>query len=130
MLVSIAIPEKQSRSDVIEQGHETKVHVKLLVTVKQREARIVCREVYFDLLISPDHNHIFHHARTRLPGELGEFKTVSVKMDRVNVVAGIAHSQAMTLAFAQMESRFHRISRKHRFIDRPQVESAFSRVPF
>src|SRR6266446_5968895 len=93
------------------------------MTVKQGQARIVSPEVYFDFLIPADHDDILHHTCAPYPRELGEFETVPVKMDRMNVVAGIVHPQAVPLALLEMVSGCHRVARKRRVINRPQVES-------
>jgi len=47
---------------VIEQGHETEIHVQLLMAVKQGEAGIIGNEVDLDFLVSADHDHIFHYS--------------------------------------------------------------------
>ena len=64
-------------SDVVEQRHEAEVHVQLLMTVEERQTGIVSDKVYFDFLISTDHNNIFHHTCTGFPCELGEFEVIS-----------------------------------------------------
>src|SRR5258708_1175153 len=99
------------------------------MTVEQGQAGIVRCKSHFDFLISSDHNDILHDACSRYSRELGEFETVPVKMDRMNVVAGIVHPQAVTLALLEMVSGCHRIARKHRVINSPQVESVVGRVP-
>src|SRR5713101_4783992 len=99
------------------------------MTVEQGQAGIVSCKIHFDFLISSDHNDILHHACGRYPRELGEFETVPVKMDRVNVVTGIVHPQAVTLALSKMVSRCHRIAGKYGVVDSPQVESVVGCVP-
>jgi hypothetical protein len=46
--------EKQAPASrrVIEEGHETVVHVQLLVAVKKRHARIIRNEVHLGFLVS------------------------------------------------------------------------------
>src|SRR5450432_2887178 len=91
--------------------------------MEQRQAWIVGREVHFDFLISTKHYDIFHHARSRLPSEFGQFETMTVKMDGMNVVAGIAHADSITLSLVQMVSGRHGIAREYCFIDGPLIES-------
>ena len=45
---------------VIKQGHETEVHVQLLVAVKEGEPGIIGNEVNLDFLVAAYHDHIFH----------------------------------------------------------------------
>src|SRR5713226_10418141 len=96
------------------------------MTMKQGQAGIVGCKVYFDFLISTDHDDILHDASTRYSRQLGEFETMPVKMDRMNVVAGIVHPQAVPLALPEMVSG---IAGKHRVINSPQVESVVGSVP-
>ena len=95
--------ESQPGSYVVQQGHEAKIHVQLLVAVEQSESRIVCRKIHFDILISAHHHDILHHASGQLAGEFGEFETVTVKMDGMNVVAGVAHTKTVAPALFQVE---------------------------
>jgi hypothetical protein len=76
--------------DVVEQGHEAEIHVELLVAVKQREAGIVGDEVEFDFLVSAQHHHVFHHARCRQSGQAGRFEAVTMEVNGMNVIAGVA----------------------------------------
>src|SRR5262249_53942936 len=87
-----------SGSEVIEQRHKTKVHVNLLMAVKQRPARIVCGEIDFDFLITAEHHHIFDDAGGIFAGDSCQFETVTMQMHRMNVVALVAHSQAIAFA--------------------------------
>ena len=45
-------------SGVIEQSHESIIHVKLLVAVKKREPGIAGDEIDLRFLVSPNHHHI------------------------------------------------------------------------
>src|SRR5439155_26047616 len=99
------------------------------MAVEQGQTGIVSCKVHFDFLISPDHDDILHHTCRRYPRELSEFETVPVKMDRMDIVAGVVHPQAVTLPLSEMESRCHRIIRKHSLVDSPQVESVVGGVP-
>jgi len=48
---------------IVKQRHKSKIHVQLLVTVKQRQARIIRYEIHFRRLVAAQHQHVFHHAR-------------------------------------------------------------------
>ena len=54
--------------DVVEQRHEAKIHMELLMTMKQRKPGLVRREINVYFLIAADHHHIFHHSGHRLAG--------------------------------------------------------------
>src|SRR5207302_10005958 len=99
------------------------------MTVEQGQAWIVRRKIHFDLLVAADHDDILHYARSRYSRDFGKFETVPVKMDRVNVVAGIVHPYAVTLALPEMISGHHRIAGKHSVINCPQVEPMVACVP-
>ena len=81
--------------------------MQLLVAVKERKAGIIRDKVDIDMLVTADHNDILHHARGRLSRNAGDFKTVPVKMDGMNIVAGIAHADAIALALMQVVCRRH-----------------------
>jgi hypothetical protein len=89
--------------DVIEKGHEAKVHMELLMAMEQGEPGIVRRKVHFGFLIPSDHYDVLHHTSGRLAREFGQFKTVTVKMDGMNIVAGIAHAKAVAFALLQVK---------------------------
>src|SRR5271157_6649462 len=87
---------------VIEQGHESKVHVELLVAMKKRESGIIRCKADFHFLVSADHHNVFHHPRQRFPGNPGELERVTMKMDGRNIIASVAHAEAIALALAEM----------------------------
>jgi hypothetical protein len=89
----------------IKQGHESVIHVKLLVAVEQCETRIISGEVDLHLLISADHRHIFLGARGLLASDCSEFERMPMQVNRVDVVARIPHTQSVTLTFSQMKHR-------------------------
>lgn len=64
--------------DVVKQGHESKIHVELLVTVEQRHARIVGGEVDGGFLVSAQHHHVFHNSGRGSPCNIGKFEAVPV----------------------------------------------------
>src|SRR5229473_6084844 len=88
---------------IVEQGHETKVHVKLLVTMKQGQARIVGDEVHFRFLIPSQHHDIFENSRGGLSSQTRQFEAVPMQMDRMDVIAGIAHTESIPLAVVQVK---------------------------
>jgi len=89
--------------DVSEEGHEAEVHVELLVAVEESEAGIVCLEIDFDFLIAIHHDYIFEYARGGLAGVAREFEGVAMKMNGMDVVTGVVHADAVTLAFCQVK---------------------------
>ena len=84
--------------DVIEQRHETEVHVHLLMAVEKSETGIVGNKVDFVDLVDPEHHNILHDTGRGDSGEISELKAVAMKMDRMNVVAVVAHTNAITFA--------------------------------
>src|SRR4029077_13497684 len=84
--------------DVIEQRHETEVHVYLLMAMEKSETGIVGNKVDFVSLVDPEADDILHDTGRGDSGELSELKAVAMKMDRMNVVAGVAHPNAITFA--------------------------------
>ena len=102
--------------------------MQLLVTVKQGEARIVRCKVDIKFLISAQHNHIFHDPGCGRPRQLRYLKTVSMKVNGMDIVTGILHVNAIALALEQVMRRRHRSRWKHNLIDRPQIESALGGI--
>ena len=60
--ISVADSGFSDGSDVIEQGHEPEIHMKLLVAMEQRQARIVSDEIDFRFLIAPQHDDVFENS--------------------------------------------------------------------
>ena len=83
----------RDRLGIVEQRHEAKIHVQLLVTVKERRPWIVGNEVKLEFLKPAQHHHVLDHARGRLATDARQLEAVPVQMQRVNVVAGIAEFQ-------------------------------------
>jgi phosphoribosylanthranilate isomerase len=88
---------------VVEKRHETEVHVQLLVAVEESEAGIVGNEIDLALLIAAQHDHVLHDAGGLRSREISKLKAVTMKMDGMNVVAGIAHPKTVAPALLQME---------------------------
>src|SRR5436309_3406146 len=92
--------------NVIKQGHEAVVHMKLLVAMEKSKPRVVRDEIDFGLLVASEHEHILHDA-TRVPSaHAGQLKDVSMEMDRMYVVTGVAHADAVPLALFAHETRW------------------------
>ena len=71
---------------VIQHCHESKVHVQLLVAMKERGARIVSHKVNFYGAIRLYEHRILHDS-ARVPAvHLGEFKDMPVEMKGMRVV--------------------------------------------
>jgi len=84
---------------IVEEAHETEVHVELLVAMEKREAGIVGDEINFELLVAAEHDNVFADARGRSAGDLRELEGVAVEMDRVDVVALVEEAEAVAAAF-------------------------------
>ena len=86
-------PCDPDRLRIVEERHESEIHVQLLMTVEERQTRIVGNKVKFEFLESAQHHHVLDHARGRLAADAGQFEAVPVQMQRVNVITGIAEFQ-------------------------------------
>ena len=67
-----------SFSHVIEQRHESEIHVQLLMAMKQCQTRIVSDEIDLDLLVAAHHHYIFHDSRCRLARHVRQLKAMTV----------------------------------------------------
>src|SRR6266487_3603267 len=83
---------------IVEERHETVVHVQLLVTVEEGQPRIISNKVYLGFLVSAQHQNIFQDSSCRLPGQARQVKTMAMEMDGMDIVTGIAHTNAIALA--------------------------------
>src|ERR1700678_1932095 len=66
---------------VVEQRHESEVHVQLLMAVKEREARIVCDEVDVGLLVPVEHENVLHQSCHRLSRVVCDLESMAVQMN-------------------------------------------------
>src|SRR5271157_921402 len=117
--------------DVFEQGHEAEIHMQLLMTVEQREAGIIRHKVDLHLLVAADHDNILDDTGRWLPSHTCQFETVTMKVDRMDVVAGVAHAQPVPFAVTYAKHwmhRLHPILRKREIVDRPPVETTLGCV--
>ena len=88
---------------IVEERHETVVHVQLLVTVEKGQPRIISNEVYLGFLVSAQHHNIFQDSSGRLPGQTRQLKTMAMEMDWMNIVTGIAHTNTIALALLEVK---------------------------
>ena len=108
---------------VLEKRHEPEIHVKLLVTVEQRQSRIVGNEIEFDFLEAVQHYNILHHARRRLAANAHEFEAVPVQVQRMNVVGGIAKLEPVAAPLVHSVDRFHGFHREGLAVKQPLIEA-------
>jgi len=65
--------------------------VQLLVAMEKSGAGIVGNEINLALLVTAQHNHVLHDTSSLRSREIRKLKAVTMKMEGMNVVAGIAH---------------------------------------
>src|SRR6266403_1844349 len=78
---------------IIEERHEAVVHVQLLVAVEEGQPWIVSNKVYLGFLVSAQHHNIFQDSSCRLPGQARQLKTMTMEVDWMDIVTGIAHTK-------------------------------------
>src|SRR5882724_2444518 len=88
---------------IIEERHEPVVHMQLLVTVEEGQPRIISNKVYLGFLVSAQHHNIFQDSSGRLSGQARQLKTMTMKMDWMDIVTGIVHTNTIALAFFQVK---------------------------
>ena len=119
------------QSNVAKKGHEAEVHVQLLMAMEKGQTRIVRDERYLRFLIAAQHQDILDDSCGWETSDAVQLKTVPVKMNRMDVVAGIAHANSITLAFCERERDRTRPAGhlagngKGSSVDGPAVESFF-----
>src|ERR1700677_3020391 len=96
--------------------------------MEERESGIIGDKVYFILLIAAKHHNVFHYASGGRPGEVSQLEGVTMKMDGVNVIAGVAHAEAITLASLEVECSWSHVARhfaggKGNSVNGPAVEA-------
>ena len=80
-----------SGSGAIEQSHETRIHVVLHVAVEEAQARLIGGEVKGGhFLGAAEHRYVLDHPGRRHPDDTRDLKAVTVQVDWVRVVGGIA----------------------------------------
>src|SRR3974377_1166806 len=103
--VAVLLFTRVNGSCAIKQRHEPKVHVKLLVAVKQRQAGIVGNKVEFQFLVTAEHHHILHDARSGFAGDSNQLKAMPMQMHGMDVVARVSHANPITLTPVDAEHR-------------------------
>jgi hypothetical protein len=79
---------------VLDQLHESVVHVQLLMAMPQRVARIIGDEIHFNRAKRHNVDNIFHQAAQMFVADARHFKGVPVQMERMLIAAAIAkHSR-------------------------------------
>ena len=91
------------RLRVVEERHETEVHVQLLVAMEESEAGVVGNEIDFRLLVAAQHDHVLNDAGSFRSRKISKLKAMTMEMDGMNVVTGVAHPNAIALALLKME---------------------------
>ena len=82
-------------SGVAQERHEPKVHVQLLVTVEKRQPWIVGDKIERRFLESAEHENVLDHPGGGLPADLRQLEAVPMKMQRMDVIAGVAELEAV-----------------------------------
>lgn len=67
--------------------------MQLLMTMEQRPPGIVGDEVERDLLEAAQHNNVLHDTRRRFASDHHEFETVTMQVERVDIVAGVTECE-------------------------------------
>ena len=70
-------------SHVIKEGHEAKIHVQLLMTMKESGTGVVRHEIHSHLLVASQHHYVLEQTCCRSSSYAYELKTVTVQMNRV-----------------------------------------------
>ena len=103
--------------------------MQLLVAVKERQSRVVRNEIDFRFLVTSQHQHVFQDSGGGFSCNAGQLKTMPVKMDRVDVITGVAHMNAIALAFLKVKGRrSHGGVWKRHSVDGPLIEAFFRGV--
>src|SRR5580704_13589276 len=77
--------------------------IQFLHVIEQSQPRVVGGKIQFHFLIAAEHHYVFHYACRGHTSDSREFKAVPVQMDRMDIVAGIAHANTVAPALRQME---------------------------
>ena len=93
-------------SCVVEQKHEAKIHVQLLMAMEQRQSRMIGNEIKFHFLKAADHDHILNDAGCRLASYAHELEAVAVQMQGMDVVAGVTEFKTVAASFVHGVHRF------------------------
>src|SRR5438093_1349974 len=88
-------PCDADRLRITEQAHEAVVHVQVLMTVKKREAGIVCHEVGLDAAEWIHKHNILDDARRGFAMDFHKFEAVPVQMHGMRVIGFVRKCQSI-----------------------------------
>ncbi len=77
--------------------------MQLLMAVEQGHPRIIRHKLDLRFLVASEHDDVFENSRRRLAEDLCEFEAVAMKVNGMDVITGIAHPDAVSLALFQMK---------------------------
>src|SRR6185312_528537 len=80
-------------------------------------------EVHLHLLVPADHHDILHHTGCGLACDAHELEAVPVEVNRVDVVARIAHAQAVAPACMDLEEGTHSLHGERLSVEGPLIEA-------
>ena len=118
MTIAAAVP-----SHIIEQCHESEIHVQLLVTVKEGTTRIVGDEVELERLKAAEHHHVLDHAGGGLAADTNKFKAMPMQVKRVDIVARVTELEPVAVPFLQLVKRPHGFHGEGFPVQRPKIEA-------
>ena len=93
------------------------------MAVEEGEAGVVGGEVDLDLLVAADHDDVFDDAGGGDASEVGQFEAVAMEMDGVDVVAGVAHVDAVAAALMEVKRGGHVVHGEGDVVDGPAIEA-------
>src|SRR5579864_6425206 len=107
--------------------------MKLLMAMEKCQTWIVSDKVNIASLVATKHHDIFHDTGCGSPREIGQFESVTMKMDRMYIVAGIEHAQTVPFALLEVQrsrNHFaeHAVGREGNAVDGPAIEAIICRV--
>src|SRR5690348_4919609 len=76
-------------ASVIQQLHESEVHVQLHMAMEQSQARVICHEVYGGGCAAIHTDDVLHDSAHLFAAGAGYFEGVTVEMQRVDIAAVI-----------------------------------------
>ena len=88
---------------VIEQRHEAKIHVQLLVAVEKCETRVIRNKIDVYLLKTAQHHNVLNDSSGICSGEIGQLKAMTMKVYGMNIVTGVAQLQAVAFTLLQVK---------------------------
>ena len=72
------------------------------MAMEQRPPRIIGDEVKSDLLEAAQHNDVLHHARGRFVSDTHELETVAMKVEWVDIVAGVTELKPIAVSLLNL----------------------------